>query len=158
MRTILQDEQAAKHSVIDKDMALTTMARIGCGVIDFRDQLKKLKQRLDISQSDLSSRLDRLVNDAMSEDLKERVNDVDLLAFDGPYRLVIESLVNYLDLRPAQEDPHLQAVTGCHVSSWLTAIVKTFPERDQDDRPQAIKDVQRHLESMIMDPKWLARK
>ncbi|KAF1839498.1 hypothetical protein BDW02DRAFT_635774 [Decorospora gaudefroyi] len=158
MRTILQDEQAAKHSVIDKDMALTAMARIGCGVIDFRDKLKKLKQKLDISQSDLSSRLDRLVNDAMSEDLKESVNDVDLLAFDGPYRMVIESLINYLDLRSAQEDPHFQAVTGCHVSSWLTAVVKTFSEQNEHERPQAIQDVQRHLENMIADPKWLARR
>jgi cohesin loading factor subunit SCC2 len=158
MRTILQDDQATKHSVVDKDMALTTMARIGCGVIDFRDQLKKMRQRLDISQSDLSSRLDRLVNDAMSEDIKERVNDVDLLAFDGPYRMVLESLVDYLDLRPSQEDPHLQAATGFYVSSWLTAVVKTFPEGDEGHRPQAITTVQQCLESMVADPKWLAQK
>jgi cohesin loading factor subunit SCC2 len=158
MRAILQDDQATKHSVVDKDMALTTMARIGCGVIDFRNQLKKMKQRLDISQSDLSSRLERLVNDAMSEDVKERVNDVDLLAFDGPYRMVIESLIDYLDLRPSQEDPHLQAATGCYVSSWLAAVVKMFPEGDDDHRPQAIKTVQECLESMIADPKWLAQK
>ncbi|EUC50640.1 hypothetical protein COCMIDRAFT_81596 [Bipolaris oryzae ATCC 44560] len=158
MRTILQDDQANKHSVVDKDMALTTMARIGCGVIDFKDQLKKLKQRLDVSQSDLSSNLDRLVNDAMSEDQKERVNDVDLLAFDGPYRMVIESLVEYLDLRPSQEDPHLQATTGCYVSSWLTAVTKAFPEPNQESRPEPIQIVQQCLESMIVDPKWLARK
>ncbi|RAR10370.1 sister chromatid cohesion protein mis4 [Stemphylium lycopersici] len=158
MRTILQDDQATKHSVVDKDMALTTMARIGCGVIDFRDQLKKIKQRLDISQSDLSTRLDRLVNDVMSEDQKERVNDVDLLAFDGPYRMVIESLVEYLDLRPSQDDPHLQAATGCYVSSWLTNVTKAFPESSEDSRPQAIKTVQQCLESMIADPKWLAQK
>jgi cohesin loading factor subunit SCC2 len=158
MQTILHVDPAAKHSVNDKDMALTAMSKIGCGIIDFRDRLKKLKQRLDISQSDLSARLDRLVNDAMSEDVKERVNDVDLLAFDGPFRMVIESMVDYLDLRPAQEDPHLQAVTGCHVSSWLTAVVKTFPESDDDSRPLAIQSVQQHLESMIADPKWLARK
>jgi cohesin loading factor subunit SCC2 len=158
MRTILYADPAAKQSVNDKDMALSTTSRIGCGIIDFRDRLKKLKQRQDISQSDLSARLDRLVNDAMNEDVKERINDIDLLAIDGPYRIVIESLVNYLDLRPAQDDPHLQAVTGCHVSSWLAAVVKTFPESDDDDRPLAIQSVQQHLESMIADPRWLARK
>jgi cohesin loading factor subunit SCC2 len=158
MRTILVDDQGTKHSVVDKDMALTTMATIGCGVIDFRDQLKKMRQRLDISQSDLSSGLDRLVSDALSEDVRERVNDVDLLAFDGPYRMVLESLVGYLDLQPSQEDPHLQAATGFYVSSWLTAVVKTFPERDEGHRPQAIATVQQCLESMIADPKWLAQK
>ncbi|KAF1939061.1 hypothetical protein EJ02DRAFT_436669 [Clathrospora elynae] len=156
MHTILQPGQGTKQSVIDKDMALTTMARIGCGVIDFKHGLRKLKKELDISQSDLSSRLDRLVDDAMSEDLKERVNDADLLAFDGPYRMIIESLVDYLDLRPAQEDPHLQAVSGCLVSSWLSAIITAFPE--VHEQPQTIKDVQQHLESMIVDSKWLARK
>ncbi|KAG9194655.1 hypothetical protein G6011_04690 [Alternaria panax] len=158
MRTILVDDQGTKHSVVDKDMALTTMATIGCGVIVFRDQLKKMRQRLDISQSDLSSRLDRLVSDAMSEDVKEKVNDVDLLAFDGPYRMVLESLVDYLDLRPSQEDPHLRAATGFYVSSWLTAVVKTFPEGDEHHRPQAITTVQQSLESMIADPKWLSQK
>jgi cohesin loading factor subunit SCC2 len=158
MQSILQADPATKHAVVDKDMALTAMSRIGCGVIDFRDGLKKLKQRLDISQSDLSAKLERLLNEAMSEDAKERVNDVDLLVFDGPYRMVIESLVDYLDLRPAQEDPHLQAVMGCHLSSWLTAIVKTFPGNDEEERPPAIREVQQHLESMIADPKWLARK
>jgi cohesin loading factor subunit SCC2 len=158
MQIILQAEPAAKHSVVNKDMALTAMSRIGCGIIDFKARLKKLKQRLDISQSDLSAKLDRLVNDAMSEDVKERVNDVDLLAFDGPYRMVIESLVNYLDLRPAQEDPHLQAVAGCYVSAWLTAVVNLCSENDDDDRPLAIQGVRQLLESMIADPKWLVQK
>jgi len=158
MSNILKDEEAAKHSVVDKDMALTTMARIGCGVIDFKDRLKRMKQRLDVSQSDLSSRLDRLVNDAMSDDVKERVNDVDLYAFDGPYRMVIESLVDYLDLRPSQEDPHLAAVTGYYVSMWLTEVLKLFSKGDDDHRPQAIRNVQQCLENMIVDSKWLAQK
>jgi cohesin loading factor subunit SCC2 len=158
MQAILQDDQGAKHSVVDKDMALTAFARIGCGVIDFRDGLKKMKQRLDISQSDLSAKLDRLANDAMSDDLKEGVNDVDVLAFDGPYRMVLESLVDYLDLRPAQEDPHLQAVRGYHVSSWLSLVAKTFPEKDDNEPPPAIQEVRQHLDRMIMDPKWLSQK
>ncbi|KAH7398305.1 sister chromatid cohesion protein-like protein Mis4 [Pyrenochaeta sp. MPI-SDFR-AT-0127] len=158
MYNILQGEQAAKQSVVDKDMALTTMARIGCGVIDFKHGLKQLKRRLDTSQSDLSSKLDRLVDDALNDDSREKIHDADLLAFDGPYRIIIESLSDYLDLRPSQDDPHLQSVSGCHLSSWLAAVIKAFPEQDQDDRPLAVKDVQQHLESIIMDPKWLAQK
>lgn len=158
MHNILQGDQAAKASVVDKDMALTTMARIGCGIIDFKHGLRKSKRDLDISQSDLSSRLDRLVEDAISEDLKERVNDIDLLAFEGPYRIVIESLGNYLDLRSSPDDPHLRSVIGCYISSWLAAVVKAYPEQDEDNHPQTIRDVRQHLESIIMDPKWLARK
>ena len=158
MRSILKSDPSAKHSVVDKDMALTTMARIGCGVLDFKHDLRRLKRKLDISQSDLSSKLDRLVEDAISDDSKEKVNNVDLLAFDGPYRIVIESLSDYLDLQPSQEDLHLQSVSGCHVSSWLAAVVSAFPEQNEDEHPLVARDVQQHLESIIMDPKWLAQK
>lgn len=155
MQGLLQGNQS---SVNDKDMALATMARIGCGIIDFKQALKESKKKLDISQSHLASRLYHLVDDAISEDVRERVNDVDLLAFDGPYRMVIESLGDYLDLKTSPDDPHLRSVSGCHISSWLSAITQAFPQRDGNEPPQAIKDVQSNLESIIMDPKWLGRK
>jgi cohesin loading factor subunit SCC2 len=159
MQHILQADQTAKHSVIDKDMALATMTRIGCGVIDFKVGLKKLKrEKLDVSQSELSSKLARLVDEAISDDTRGGVNDMDLLAFDGPYRMVIESLRDYLELHANQEDPHLQSTTGCHVSLWLAAVVQAFPDEDADAQPQAAKDVRARLESMIIDSKWLARK
>ncbi|KAF2032695.1 hypothetical protein EK21DRAFT_60193 [Setomelanomma holmii] len=157
MQSMLQGPQAAKQSVVDKDMALATMARIGCGVIDFKTRLKKLKrERLDISQSDVSSKLDRLLDEAMSEDSKERVNDTDLLAFKGPYRMVIESLRDYLDLPSSQEDPHLRSISGYQVTFWLAAILRAYPD-DSDAHPLAAKDVRKCLESMIMDSGWLAR-
>ncbi|CAO2654791.1 Nn.00g115240.m01.CDS01 [Neocucurbitaria sp. VM-36] len=158
MRNILHGDQAAKQTVVDKDMALTTMARIGSGIIDFKHSLRQLKRKIDISQSDLSSTLVHLVDEALSDDPKESINEVDLLAFDGPYRMIIESLSDYLDLRPSQEDPHLQSVSGCYVSSWLAAVNRAFQDQDESDRPQAARDVQQHLETIIMDPKWLARK
>ncbi|KAI8942572.1 hypothetical protein NX059_000630 [Plenodomus lindquistii] len=155
MEKVLQSNQS---SVNDKDMALAIMARIGCGIIDFKQALRDLKRKLDVSQSNLSSRLDRLVDDAMSEDVRERVNDVDLLAFDGPYRMVIESLGDYLDLKTSPDDPHLRSVSGCHISFWLSAVTQIFSEQDEEERPQVIKDVQRNLESILIDPSWLTRK
>ena len=159
MATIVQGESAAKQSVLDKDMALSTMAKMGCGVIDFKHRLKLLKRALDVSQSDLSAKLDRLMDDALTDHAKESINAVDLYAFDGPYRIVIESLRDYLDLQPGQEDPHLQSVTGCHVTLWLDAVLRTFPAKDDDMAPpEVVKEVQEHLESMFMDSKWLSRK
>jgi len=159
MQLILQGDQSAKHSVVDKDMALATMSRIGCGVIDFKQRLKKLKrEKLDVSQSELSSKLARLIDEAISDDTKEGVNDMDLLAFDGPYRMVVESLREYLELHASQEDPHLQETTGCHVTSWLASVIRAFPEDDADAHPLAVREVRERLECMIMDSKWLARK
>ncbi|KAH8728819.1 sister chromatid cohesion protein-like protein Mis4 [Phaeosphaeriaceae sp. PMI808] len=160
MKIILQGDQAAKQSVVDKDMALATLARIGCGVIDFKHGLKKLKrEKLDITQSDISSKLDRLCDDAMNDDAKERINNMDLLAFDGPYRMIIEGLPDYLELHSSHEDPHLQSVSSCHVTSWLAAVTRAFPDHeDADVHPLAAKDVRERVGFMLMDPKWLARK
>lgn len=160
MLKIVNGKEATKQSVVDKDMALATLARVGCGVIDFKHRLKKLKRKeLDITQSDISSKLDRLLDDAMSDDIKERINDMDFLAFDGPYRMVIESLGDYLGSHASQEDPHLQSIIGCYVTSWLAAIVRAFPDdAAANSLPQAAKEVREKLESMIMDPKWLSRK
>lgn len=159
MQHILFGDGAAKQSVVDKDMALATMARIGCGVIDFTHRLKKLKRdELDVSQSDISSKLDRLFEQAIhEEDAKERVNDTDLLAFDGPYRMVIESLRAYMDLPSNQDDPQLQSVSACHVTLWMAAFMKAFTENDADSQPLAIKQLHERLDSMIMDAKWLHR-
>ncbi|KAL5118136.1 Sister chromatid cohesion protein 2 [Pleosporales sp. CAS-2024a] len=153
--------RADKSSVNDKDMALSIMSRIGCGILDLKHRLKKLKQgKLDTSHSDLSSQLDRLFNEAMSDDIKEGVNELDLLAFGGPYRMVIESLPDYLDLHSSQDDPRLQSVRGCFVTLWLEAFSRAFPVDvdDADARPLAVEQLRERLELMMMDPKWLTQK
>ena len=150
---------AAKQTVVDKDMALSTMAKIGCGVIDFKHHLKQLKRGLDASHSQLSAKLDSLAEDALTDNTKESINPMDLYEFDGPYRMVIESLSDYLELQRGQEDPHLESVTGCHVTLWLDAVVRTFKESSSDaPRPQAADELQRRLDAMIMDSRWLDRK
>ncbi|KAH5246847.1 sister chromatid cohesion protein [Parastagonospora nodorum] len=161
MNALLQAEQTAKTTVNDKDMALSVMSRIGCGILDFKHRLKKLKrEKLDVSQSNISSKLDRLLDEAMSDNAKEGVNDLDLLAFDGPYRMVIESLPDYLDLHSSQDDPRLQSVSGCHVTLWLAAFLRAFPADagDADARPLAVAQLRERLDLMIMDHKWLSQK
>lgn len=161
MNALLQAEQSAKTTVNDKDMALSVMSRIGCGILDFKHRLKKLKrEKLDVSQSDISSKLDRLLDEAMSDNAKEGANDLDLLAFDGPYRMVIESLPDYLDLHSSQDDPRLQSVSGCHVTLWLAAFLRAFSTDadDADSRPLAIAQLHERLDLMIMDHKWLSQK
>lgn len=155
----LQGDQAAKHSVVDKDMALATMATISCGVMDFKHRIKNLKREdLDISQSDLSSKIDRLVDEALNEDVKERIHEADLLDFEGPYRIVVESLRSYLDLHSQQEDPHHASITGCHITMWLTAVKEAYPDHEADSHPLVVAKLKSNLEQMIMDDQWLSRK
>ena len=159
INNMVHPDRAAKHSVVDKDMALSTLTKMGCGVIDFKHRLKQLKRALDTSQSDISAKLDRLADDALTDDAKDSINPIDLYEFDGPYRMVIESLSDYLELQRGQKDPHLESVTGCHVTSWLDSVVRAFDKNSPDaPRPQAADELQGRLEAMIMDPRWLDRK
>lgn len=150
---------AAKASVVDKELALVTMTRIGCGIFDFKHTLRQTKRKLDVSQSDLASNLGRRLDEALHEDSKERINDMDLLSFDGPYRIVIESLGSYLDLRTNNaEDLHSQSINGYYTSSWLDAVSKVFSNREDGEYPAALTELQHNLSCMIMDPTWLGRK
>ncbi|KAF1919587.1 sister chromatid cohesion C-terminus-domain-containing protein [Ampelomyces quisqualis] len=153
--------QAEKQSVVDKDMALSVLARVGCGILDLKLRLRKMKrEQLDVSQSDISSKLDRYLDDVMSEDMKERINDLDLYAFEGPYRMVLESLPEYLELPPTHDDPRLRSVSGCHITSWLAAVTKAFPvgAADSDACSPVVHDLRKRLVSMFVDPAWLAQK
>jgi cohesin loading factor subunit SCC2 len=120
--------------------------------------LRHLKRGLDTSQSNLSAKLDRLADDAFDD--KSGVNFIDLYEFDGPNRMVVESLSSYLELRKDQEDLHLQSVTGCHVTLWLDAVLEKLEklEENSDAPPPRLTEVQRCLEAMLADPRWLERK
>jgi cohesin loading factor subunit SCC2 len=151
-------ENAAKRTVVDKDMALSTLAKMGCGIIDFKHRLKQLKRGLDTSQSELSAKLDHLAEDALDD--KNAINAIDLYEFEGPIRMVIESLSSYLELRRDQEDLHLQSVTGCHVTLWLDAVLEKLEksEKSSDPLPSRLVEVQPYLEAMLADPRCLERK
>lgn len=148
---------AAKQTVVDKDMAYSVLAKIGCGILDFKHRLKQLKRGLDISQSDLSAKLERLANDALTDNAEGAIDPVDLYEFEGPYRMVVDSLSDYLELKRGRGDPHLDSVTGCHVTLWLEAVREFNENSANESRLKVTEELQRRLEAMIMDPKWFDR-
>jgi cohesin loading factor subunit SCC2 len=163
MLKILLDKTKVKHTVVDKDMALATLSTIAsCGILDLKIRLKKLKrEKLDVSESDISSKLDCYMDDVMHDDAREGINNLDLLAFDGPYRMIVESLPDYLELSSSNDDdPRLRSVRGCHITLWLAAVTKAFPADDADaeSHPLAARDVRQRLESIFADSTWLAQK
>lgn len=138
----------------NKDMALALMGTMGCGIIEFKLRVKKLRRDLDISQSQLSSKLDQLAEAALENDMQKK----DLLGFKGPYRIVIESLPDYLKVEAHQDDPHLLSIRGCYVTFWLEAVNQILAAATEASSPdQAMSDLRVHLESMIIDPNWLSR-
>lgn len=138
-----------------KDMALTMMGSMGCGIIDFKLRLKRLKRELTISPSKLSSKLDQLTEDALDKGLDNK----DLLGSNGPYRMVIESLPDYLKVEANQADPHLMSVQGCYVTFWLDNVAQQLKPKANEESPDSreLSELQERLETMFTDSKWLSR-
>ncbi|KAF2645562.1 hypothetical protein P280DRAFT_417415 [Massarina eburnea CBS 473.64] len=143
-----------KNTDKNRDMALTIMGSMGCGIIDFKLRVKRLKRELDVSQSDLSSRLDQLADDALENGIHKK----DLLSFKGAYRMVIESLPDYLGIEANQPDPHLISIRGCYMSFWLQSVTQALQPKENDaPHDQAMSGLQDRLEAMYMDPRSLSR-
>lgn len=138
----------------NKDMALSILGTMGGGIIDFKLRIRQLKRDVDISQSNLSSQLNRLVEDTLDGEISKN----DLLSLKGPYRMVIESLPDYLRINDNRDDPHMLSIEGCYVTFWLDSLAKAIQsiEKEGSDM-QPLRDIQQSVEIMILDAKWSSR-
>ncbi|KAF2473891.1 uncharacterized protein BDR25DRAFT_256887 [Lindgomyces ingoldianus] len=141
-----------ESSVNDKFMALTDVGIMACGITEFRSRMKHHRRTLDVSQSEISDELVRLADDVFSNG----INNKDLLAFDGPHRIVLESLQDYMKVG-SREDPHFQAVNGCHITYWDHAFCNAFlpTEGETEPLPRTIELLGRNLNKMVHNPEWL---
>jgi cohesin loading factor subunit SCC2 len=138
----------------NREMALSLLGAMGCGIIDFKLRVKQLKRDLDVSQSDLSAKLERWTADALDKGMHPK----ELLDLKGPYRMVIESLADFLRAQGNQEDPHLQSVRGCYLALWLDSVTAMMQGQGEDaPHDQVISDLEVRLEGMVLDSKWLSR-
>lgn len=142
------------NTTSSKDMALAIMGTMGCGIIDFKLRLKHLKRDLDASLSELSAQLDRLAEDALCNNIRKQ----DFVAVKGPYRVVIESLPDYLKVQSNEDDPHLRSLRGCYVTFWLDSITQAIGPKDNDAPPDhSLLELQGRVEAMVADSNSLSR-
>lgn len=132
-----------KSAAPAKNMALDLMGLMGSGILDLQLHVKGAIRSIDTSESELSRNLVNIAEDI----LDEKFEDVDLLEFDGPYRVVLE----YLHARDLN-DPQLQSAQGYHVTQWAKEV-HSLLDKDDDDNMRGTLAVQ--LRNMILDPKWL---
>jgi cohesin loading factor subunit SCC2 len=158
----------AKSTVPAKTMALDVMGFMGSSLIDLELLLKKECQKLDKNQSKLSALLTQL-GEQLSEQLSENASKsnpgkgsradkpsvstskIDLLDFEGPYRVVLEHL------RGTIRGDELRSAQGCTIQDWAFNLceVQKSEELQEEENP-ALLPLQRSLKSMILDPTWLA--
>lgn len=139
-------------------MAIAVLGNMGCGIIDFKLRLRKLRQDVDMSQSKISVKLHRLTEEALEND-ETRLRKADILALEDPFRMVIESLPDYLKVNDNFENLHLLSIRGCYVSTWLESINQVSESKDGDNATDddAIIELRRSVQSMVLEPNWPAR-
>ncbi|KAF1985041.1 hypothetical protein K402DRAFT_447286 [Aulographum hederae CBS 113979] len=141
--------KSESSTVAAKNMALDIMGLMGSGMSDLRLQASSSLRGVDRSQSELASRLS-----VMGEELlDDRADELDLLRFDGPYRVAIE----YLQARDL-DDPQLQSACGFNLAQWAVSLLAHLDSKDiQGDEPGLPKKLLIQIRNMIADPKWLEK-
>ncbi|KAF2747680.1 hypothetical protein M011DRAFT_467291 [Sporormia fimetaria CBS 119925] len=140
------------------DMALSTLATMGAGIMDFRARMRQVKRGLDITQSDLASKLVPMVDDALANN----INSKDIIAPNGPYHIVLEGLSAYL-LGPhrahAQNDePQLRSVSEFYATFWASSFYKAFDEGAEEYHKLAfVVELEKHVRNILLDSHWLSK-
>jgi len=141
MISITNDE---KSSVPSKNFALDLLGLMGSGISDLLLLLQNSSKSLDASQSDLANRLTQLLN---SDD---GINDLEMIHFRGPYRIVIE----YLTPQSAK-DPHIYSAMAFLVTQWAR---NTIAVADSDNSFPVSTELLHGLRNVLADYNWLRSK
>ncbi|KAF2458908.1 hypothetical protein BDY21DRAFT_339237 [Lineolata rhizophorae] len=133
-----------KSTAPARTMALDVMGLIGSGICDLQAHARNALKTIDSNESELSAELVRLGEELLED---EKLNEADLLGFDGPCRVLLE----YLSARDIN-DPQLQSASGYLVMQWAKNVSGML-ESDQDH--SLPDDLGLQLRNMLLDPKWL---
>ncbi|OAG08521.1 uncharacterized protein CC84DRAFT_1162462 [Paraphaeosphaeria sporulosa] len=140
----------------NRNMALSILGTMGGGILDFKKRTRQLRRDIDVSQSDLSAKLYRLTEEILEDDAPT-IKRSDVIALKDPYRMVLESLPDYLKVTDDLEDLHLLSVRGCYVSCWLDFISQVISQDKEAAEDPDIIELQKKVRSMALEPKWTSQ-
>ena len=137
-------------SVPSRTLALELIGTMGSGILELQIAAHNAAQSIDTSDSSVARRLRHMVKQIEAGNLDTH----QLVAFDGPCRILIE----YLAVRDTAEDAQLQTARGYHLMQWAFSVTgerAASTDSDASDTPRSSKDLQSKLKNMLIDPKWL---
>ncbi|KAK0259841.1 hypothetical protein B0A54_08647 [Friedmanniomyces endolithicus] len=130
-------------------LGLELLGTIAAGILNLQSTARSTARSLDLDDCEVSKHLANLI-----EQLE--IGDVDkssLVAFDGPYRSVVE----YLQTRDVG-DAQLRSAHGYHIMQWASLLCggrEGSIDSDSGSTPKASKDLQSNLRHMLLDLQWL---
>ncbi|KAK5131601.1 hypothetical protein LTR08_000788 [Meristemomyces frigidus] len=138
-----------KSAVPSRVLALELLGTIGSGILDIQMSARKAVRSLESSDTKVGKDLADMVEQLDTGDLDAS----SLVAFDGPYRVVVEFLQGR-----GLNDSQLRSAQGYHLMQWAYSICgerEGSTESDSGNSPRMKKDLQRKLRSIILDLHWL---
>jgi cohesin loading factor subunit SCC2 len=145
MIAIVEKESSAGAS---RTLALEFLGTMGSGILELQINARSAAEAVDPNDT-LAGPLREMVKQLERNSLDIR----DVLAFDGPYRKVIE----YVNARNTNDDAQLTTARGFYLTQWAVATFNRregSTESDTSDTPRTPKDLQAKLKQMLTDPHW----
>ncbi|KAK6431376.1 Sister chromatid cohesion protein 2 [Oleoguttula sp. CCFEE 5521] len=147
---MMQIAQNPKNAQASRNLALELLGIMGSGTLQLQIQARNAAHSLVTDASTVTTNLINTFERMESGDFDNGT----LLAFDGPYRVVLE----YIHARDGGSDAQLQTARGLHLVQWAHALCggrEGSMESERSDGSGRSKDLQGKLRSMIMSAQWL---
>nr|OQO27761.1 hypothetical protein B0A51_04694 [Rachicladosporium sp. CCFEE 5018] len=147
---MLQIAQNPKNPQASRNLALELIGTMGSGILQLQIQARNASHSLATDGSNVTTRMVNTFERMEGGDLDSST----LLAFDGPYRVVLE----YIHARDGGSEAQLQTARGFHLVQWAHTLCggrEGSVDSERGDGSGGAKDLQGKLRSMIMNPQWL---
>ena len=129
-----------KSSAPSKSMALELMGSMATRITALRLQAQQMEKHAESVETEVAGKLSTLYEAVLADELDE----ADQLAFDGPYRIVLEYLISR-----GHDDAQLQTAYGYHAMQWSKQLLSaSIPAA-------STQELTKRLTSVIKDTHWL---
>lgn len=138
-----------KSSAPAKNMALEILGVVNAAISRVRSYVRRSAQTLDTTERD---ELGMFLSDLGTSALELKSRPENMVSWSGPYRAVLENL-----LERHSEDPHLSSAISFLVTEWASKVCSGYDsfEDDLDERDQEFGKLAYRLRMMIQDRRWL---
>ncbi|KAF5017320.1 hypothetical protein F66182_10768 [Fusarium sp. NRRL 66182] len=132
-----------------KNMALEFLGGLSAAISRLRSHVKRLVSSFEGNDAD---ELSRYLADIANQALEHQNRVEQLVAWTGPYRVVLEHVQN-----KSNEDPHLSSAISFLVADWAFRVHSGYDsyQEGDDERDEELGRLAYRLRMMVEDRRWL---
>uniref|UniRef100_A0A0D2XWC2 Sister chromatid cohesion protein n=1 Tax=Fusarium oxysporum (strain Fo5176) TaxID=660025 RepID=A0A0D2XWC2_FUSOF len=149
MIMMVQLFEAPKTAAPAKNMALELLGGLSAAISRLRSRVQSLTSSSDGTDGD---ELSEYLADVANQALEHKTRLEQLVAWTGPYRVVLEHVQNRSD-----EDPHLSSAISFLITGWASQVhvgYDSYTDED-DERDEELGRLAYRLRMMVEDRRWL---